>query len=212
MKGEIMAALSNYDTDEDPEEFARRVCEWHAANNDSPLTHEEVMIVHLLMADPESRRRCKAKVQALTAPGGEFEHLRLEGKFAVNRKHLAERYGLPYRRVRRLPVVNRMKVVTKHRASLAARTHLPAAVKEPLSRLLDAFEQNTARYLSIGRSMEMMEGTREVSSACNGELRAAFQTISHLTTENEYLREALLASLGGQRFMPPAGEDGNTEG
>ena len=137
----MSTSLKDYETDEPPEEYARRVCEWHAANEGAPLTHEEVMVVHFSMADPESRRRCRIMVNALTSPGGEFEHLREMRKFAANRRASAERQGVSYRRVRRLPVINRMKVVDKQRKALAAREHLPVAVKEPVSLMLDAIER-----------------------------------------------------------------------
>jgi hypothetical protein len=67
-----MTRLTIYDTDEDPEEYARRVCEWHAANEGDPLTHLQVMIHHLKMLDPISRGRTLTKVKVMTGPGGEY--------------------------------------------------------------------------------------------------------------------------------------------
>jgi hypothetical protein len=199
-----MSALNHYETDEDPEEYAHRVCEWHAANEGEPLTHDEVMIVHLMMADPESRRRCRTIVNTLTAPGGEFARLREQGKYAVGRRATAERHKLPYRRIRRLPTVNRMRVITNQRNILAARQHLSAAVKEPVSRMLNSIENNTCRYFSIGRSYEMQETVREFTAAADSDGRVLQLQVQMQAKEIAYLREALLDSLnGGQRLLPP---------
>lgn len=200
-----MVIVVKYDTDEDAGEYARRVCEFHA-NNDGPLRlHIEVMN-DLGMRDPLSRAKVLDKINAMTAPGGEYAYLREDKKFAVSRKSTAEKYGLPFKHAPRTAIDYRMKIAERAREMLEGREHLPASVKEPTKAVIDLVEKR-ARGLGVGGAQELLEGTREFSAAANFELQLKDEKLEQFARRCAYLEEALLAAIGpgGQRAV--AGDD-----
>jgi hypothetical protein len=205
-----MSSIQVYESNEDPVVCSRRVCEWLDENPVGPWTIDEVMITHLNMRDRIIRSRTKGKVYILAAPGGEFQHLRTEGKIALNRKAAAEREMMPYRRVRDLPSPNEMLIATRARQGLTTQAALPQTVKDALTRVVDLTEENAGRVQSAGRSQEKLEAVKEAGAATGFEFRLRDQENAQLRAENERLTALLFALAegggNGSRRLPPMAE------
>jgi len=81
-----MAKTLRLTTYEEPEEYARRGCQWHEENDGTLRTHKDVLINKLGMKDPYAINKASLLMEKLTAKDGEFEHLtRIIHRTARNR-------------------------------------------------------------------------------------------------------------------------------
>jgi hypothetical protein len=205
-----MTTLVPYDSYEPPEEYAHKVCEF-LRDSTAPLTFAAVMIVHLQMGDPESRRRTEMLVRQWVQPGGPYEDLTLNRKYSVQNKRAAERLGVPYKRNRGLVVINRMKIVDQHVARVEQARHTPIVVRQAITAKYRLIEQNSGKMLGRARTAEFLSSEVESHAVLSSEFRSKDERIAALEQEKAFLQKALLAALnggGGHEALPaPDGDD-----
>jgi hypothetical protein len=205
--------LIRYDSYENAEECARNACEFlRNDTSDPPKTIAEVIIDVLRIADPYVRRRTDQLIRSWVAPGGPYEDLTRNGKYAVQHKATAQRLGLPYRRSRRLTIVNRIKAIDLQVDDVEQAAYLPAQVKRAETAMLHQLAQNSGKTLSPARTTEMAETFAEARSVVSTEFRSVSERLQHYEERCAFLEDALMAALGsgnarGMALPAPAGAD-----